>query len=334
MFTLILVGFPLILGEFQITLATRFLIFALLGLSLDLVWGYAGILDLGRAALFGCAAYVAALLATRLDWTSAFVVLPAAAAAGAVAAWLVGLFLFLGHRRDDQFFVAMALLGFTFIAERVATSWAAIGSANGIPTIPLMTTDLGPLSFGEVAPGIGFYFLVAGCLTAAYVVVRYAVRSQFGLVLVAARQDDSRAGSLGYPTARFRLVAYTASGGIAGLAGGLFAFHEGFVSPSLLGVTLSTQALLWVLLGGRGILIGAVVGALLLNYISFELSGFLSTAWQIVLGVIVVVGATVLPRGVLSPLLPREAFLFGRRTAAVARREGGDPIQPQGSMAL
>jgi branched-chain amino acid transport system permease protein len=253
--------------------------------------------------------------------------------AGAMVAWLMGLFLFLGRRRDDEFFVAMALLGFTFISERVATSWAAIGSANGIPSIPLMTTDLGPVSFGELAPGLGFYFLVAGCLTVAYVLVRFAVRSQFGLVLVAARQDDSRASFLGYPTARFRLLAYTASGAIAGVAGGLYAFHEGFVSPSLLGVALSTQALLWVLLGGRGILIGAVVGALLLNYISFELSGFLSTAWQIVLGLIVVVGATVLPRGVLSPILPREAFVFGRRAATLVQPDGGDAVEASRSMA-
>jgi urea transport system permease protein len=128
---------------------------------------------------------------------------------------------------------------------------------------------------------------------------------------------------LGYVTWQVRLISYVISGAIAGLAGALYALHNGYASPDMLGVTLSTQALLWVLLGGRGVLIGALVGAVLLNYVSFELNGALSTAWQIVLGLIIVVGATTLPRGVLSPFLSREPRRFSRY-----ERSAAPPVAP------
>jgi branched-chain amino acid transport system permease protein len=308
---------PAVLGEFMVTLITQYLIFALLALSLDLVWGYGGILDLGRAAVFGWPAYVVALMATKLDISSGFILLPAAVAAGAVVGVLVGLFLFAGRGKRDEFFIAMSLLAFSFISQQVATSWAAIGSANGIPGIPLMTLG------GPLLPGIGFYYLVAVILVVAYLLLRGLVRSQFGLILVASRQDDRRVSFLGYATWKVRLISYVISGALAGLAGALYAVHNGYVSPDMLGVTLSTQVLLWVLLGGRGVLIGAIVGALLLNYVSFQLNGSLSTAWQIVLGLIIVVGATALPRGVLSPFLPKQSRRFSRY-----ERRAQPPVAP------
>jgi branched-chain amino acid transport system permease protein len=316
-FAVILIVFPAVLGSFMVTLMTQYLVFGLLALSLDLVWGYGGILDLGRAALFGWPAYVVALMATKLHIVSGFILLPAALAAGAVIGLFVGLFLFAGRGKRDEFFIAMSLLALSFISQEVATSWAWIGSANGIPGIPLMTFN------GPLAPGLSFYYLVAVVVVVTYLLLRSLVRSQFGLILVASRQDDRRVSFLGYATWQVRLISYVISGAIAGLAGALYALHNGYVSPDLLGVTLSTQALLWVLLGGRGILVGALVGAVGLNYASFELNGTFSTTWQIVLGLIIVVGATAMPRGVLSPLLPKGPARFSH----YERREQS-PAQP------
>jgi branched-chain amino acid transport system permease protein len=304
---------PLVVSGYELELATKILIFCLLAISLDFAWGYAGVFDLGRGVLFGWAAYAAGLLATRSGLTAAAVVLPITFLVGGGIALLAGLFLFLGQRRFNIIFVAMATLVFSYISERTANAWPTVGSANGIPNIPLMS--ILPGNPTSVHLGVPFYYLVTVLLAATYLGLRALVRSQFGLILAAARTEESdrRAGFFGYKMFWFRLFVYTLSGAIAGLAGGLYAFHEGYVSPNLLGVFFSTQIILWVLIGGRGTLIGSVVGTLLMNYVSLSLSGTFLTIWQIILGIILVVVITLVPGGVTGWLLKSDGSNFGGR---------------------
>ena len=307
-------GLPALVSRYELQLFTHIAIFCLLALSLDLVWGYAGVLDLGRAALFGWPAYVAALLATKAGVANGLLVIPVCMTVGAVLALAASLVLFLGQKQYRGIFVAMATLVFAYASERTAIVWPAVGSANGIPNVPLMT--VAPISMNPVGPGVAFYAIVVGLVVAVYVLLKWLVNSQFGLVLASARDRDRRVTFIGYHTSWFRMAAYTLSGAIAGAAGGLYAFHEGYVGPDVLGVSLSTQALLWVLIGGRGKLLGALIGTIVMNYVSTQLSGAFQVVWQIILGLLLVVLLTALPGGLTGPFLRRRSSDFGRRGEA------------------
>jgi len=305
------VSLPALVSRYELQLFTLIGIFCILALSLDLVWGYGGILDLGRAVLFGWPAYVAALLATRAGITNGLLVIPLSVLFGAALALLASLPLFLGQRQYRGIFIAMATLVFAYASERTAIVWPEVGSANGIPNIPLMS--LAPLVGTPVSPGLVFYVIVVILVVLIYVFLKWLVNSQFGLVLASARDRDRRVTFLGYNTSRFRLAIYTLSGAIAGAGGALYAFHEGYVAPDVLGVNLSTQALLWVLIGGRGKLLGALVGTIAMNFISTQLSGAFQIVWQIILGLLLVVLLTTLPDGITGLLLRRKSSDFGQR---------------------
>lgn len=299
---------PLLVQGYELSLATKIVLFAILALTLDAVWGYAGIFDLGHAVFFGVSAYIAGLMATKLAITSAFITLPLAALAGGVLSLLFGLFLFGGRKRLGTLFVAMATLALAYIAQRVAANWYDIGAANGVANVPYLT-----IGDTQVQPGTGFFYGVVVLIIVTYLGFRFLMRSQFGRVLIAARMNEQRVTFLGYDTTAFKLVVYTLSGTVCGLVGALYTFHEGFVGPTLLGVDLSTQILIWVLVGGSGTLIGGLFGSLVMQYASIQLSGLFLTLWQILLGAILVVVVLLLPRGLISLLDPSTWSAWFRR---------------------
>lgn len=309
---------PPVLSAFQVSFVTRVLLLVLFALSFDLAWGYGGIFSLGQAVFFGWGAYVAGLLATRSDVTSAFVTIPAAALTGLVLAFALGAFLFVGKRRVSLIYVSLATLAVSYACERLAAAWTEIGAANGIPSVPVLTAGA-----TRLPPGTTFYYLALVAAAVVYLVFRYLVRSQFGLVLVAGRSDEQRVTFLGYRTARSQLLVFSLAGAVAGMSGGLYAFHEGFVSPSLLGVVLSTQAVLWVLFGGVGTLIGPVIGVVVIEVAGFQLSDRFPDYWPIILGALLLLVIVFLPNGIISLVVPDRARVlrFGRRVPA---REPGE----------
>jgi branched-chain amino acid transport system permease protein len=323
------VALPFFVSEFQISFATRLLLFALLALSLDLAWGYGGIVTIGQAAFFGAGAYTAGMLATREEMASVLVTIPAGALVAAVLALGLGTFLFAGRRKVGFVYVALATLVASFTLERLAATWNWVGGANGIPSVPLPT-----LGGAELEPGSpNFYYLVLAITVAIYLLLRLFVRSQFGLVLAAGREDLERVTFLGYRTPRAQILVFTIGGAIAGLGGGLFAFHEGFVSPSLLGIALSTQAIIWVLFGGRGTLIGAIVGLAIIEYAGQSLSERFPELWQIALGLILLLGIVYLRDGVIGLLASDRARVprFGTPSTGSASdgtRDRTPPAQP------
>jgi branched-chain amino acid transport system permease protein len=298
---------PWFLSDFHTGFATRVLILGLLVISLDLAWGFGGVFSLGQAALFGWGAYVSGLLSTRWDIASGFIVLPAAALTGMALSVALGLFLFAGRRGVSEIYIAMTTLTLSYASERIAASWTAIGAANGIPSIPVLTWSIPGVWSSGMLPGTSFYYFAAACLVSVYLAARYFVRSQLGLVLAAARSNEERATFLGYRTSLYKMVSFVAGGSVAGLAGGLYAFHEGFVSPSLTGVLLSTQVVLWLLVGGATTLVGGIIGVVVIEYAALELSDRFQTAWQIFLGVILVAVITFLPQGLIGLVVSDEA---------------------------
>ncbi|MFN0317468.1 MAG: branched-chain amino acid ABC transporter permease [Burkholderiales bacterium] len=307
---------PLVLDEFWILFTTRVFILGLIALSFDLVWGYAGIMSFGQALFFGMAGYSAALIATKLGITSVFVIVPAAAMVGLIVSFLMAVLVILGKRQPSMVFIALGTLTGSYVVERLARGWSYVGGQNGIPSLPRLTAG----SF-EISEGPVFYYMALVILALVYIALRMLTRSQFGLVLAGIRQQEDRIAFFGYRTQNYKGIVFCLSGAIAGLAGGLYGFHEGYVGPGQLGPVLSTQVVLYTLFGGAGTLIGSVVGVGLIDLLSFHLSHVWDTGWPIILGLLLLIVVMFRPTGLIGFIVSdRERVgFFGRPTKDVSR---------------
>jgi ABC-type branched-subunit amino acid transport system permease subunit len=280
---------------YWVIVLTRALLLAVLAIASDLVWGITGIFALGQAVFFGAGAYAAGLLSTRAGMTSLILLVPATAVVGLVGGLLIGAFLFFGRRRVGELYVALVTLALTYALEQLANVWNAIGAGNGITGLPL------PSLLGQqIQIGLPFFWIALTALLATLAVGWLLLRSQFGLVLRAIRDDAERAEFLGYRRSVVQLTVFALAAAMAAVGGGLYALEEGFVSPSFLGVTLSTQVLIYILLGGRGTLIGPVLGVLVLEVGGQRIQQSLPTDWPIIVGSILLLVIVFLPRGLLD----------------------------------
>lgn len=286
---------PLLLADYLTVFFTRVLILSLLAVSFDLVWGYAGILSFGQALFYGTAAYSVALMARDLGITEIYIVLPAALLIGLALSFLIACFLLLGRRQPTVIFVALGTLTGAYAADRLARGWYYLGGQNGIPSLPQMT--FGSYVFDE---GAVYYYLAFAMLILVYVGCRFLVRSQFGLALAGIREQEARIAFFGYKVQHIKTIVFSLAGSIAGLAGGLYAFHEGFVWPNMLGVILSTQVVLYTLFGGVGTLIGAVIGVIGIEVLSYVLADNYQQVWPIILGALLLAVILLRPMGLIS----------------------------------
>lgn len=157
------------------------------------------------------------------------------------------------------------------------------------------------------------YWITAAFLIVAFALCRFLVKSRFGKVLRAIRDGENRVRFIGYNPAIYQMTAFAISGALAGLAGMLFVLHVGIISPSMLGIVPSIEMVLWVAIGGRGTMIGAVLGAVLMNWGKSEISAQYPDAWLFVMGALFVVVVVFLPNGVAG-LLGRLSFIKRRVT--------------------
>ena len=344
-----LFAFQFVAGDFQTTLLGKFLLFALLAISIDLIWGYAGILSLGHGLFFALGGYAIALslklqvgtqgtfhsvLPDFMTWNGLSAVPPwedplrklGIAAAVCLTlpcalAWLFGVVVL--RARVSGVYLSIITLVLTAIAQLVFIDQQAYtGGFNGI-------TDLAPLQvFGFRFHAAELYDLIVVIFIALFAAAWWLTHSRFGTVLQAARDAEDRTKSLGYDSASYKIFVYVVSAGIAAIAGGLFVPLNGFISPEVLGVGFSIQAVIWVAIGGRGTLIGAAVGAVFLSEMQSLLSGNLADLWQLVVGVLIVLVVLVLPDGLISLLrgLPRKRV---RPIAPTAARVAADRVGPR-----
>jgi branched-chain amino acid transport system permease protein len=314
---LALVAFPVLSGTSgnQFSL---FLVLALLGLSLSLVWGYAGILSFGQVVFFGIGAYafgvVSINVATASGITGAVFV---GTTAGAVVAALLGYFMFYGGVRDVYVTIitlVSTLVMLTFMAQTAGSEWtigeAALGGFNGMPDIPLLTLGIeGVFSFQFVfndhevfVPLLGtgtvdpFYYLALGLLLVAYLGLRVLVNTDFGRVLVAIREDEDRTMLFGYDVKRAKLIAFTLGGGLAGLSGVLYAARNVYIDPSVFQLYFATLPVVWVSVGGRKRLLGAVLATIGIEYVRLELGGELAL---VAVGALLLLSIMLLPGGIV-----------------------------------
>src|SRR6267154_3841445 len=300
---------PLVLQDYLTVYATRVLILCLFALSFDLVWGYAGIMSFGQAVFFGSAGYGVALIARDLGITSIFFVLPVGVLIGFAFALLLGGFLLLGRHPASVIFVSLGTLTGSYAVDRLARGWYYLGGQNGIPSISPMT-----LGSYDITEGPIYYCLTLGILIAVYLLCRSLTRSQFGLALAGLRENEQRISFFGYKVQHLKAIIFSLSGAIAGLAGSLYAFHEGFVWPNMLGVVLSTQIVLYALFGGVGTLIGAVIGVIAIEIVGFWLADNYHQVWPIILGLLLLMVILFRPAGLISLILSERERVgnFGR----------------------
>jgi ABC-type branched-subunit amino acid transport system permease subunit len=304
---------------------TRALLLAVLAVATNLAWGITGIFTLGQAVFFGLGAYAAGLLGVKAEVTSLVVLTLAATGAGLVAGLLIGAFLFFGRRRVGELYVGLVTLALTYAVERLANTWGAIGAGNGLSGLPL-PTFLG----AELQTGLPFFWLALAALLAVLGLGTALVRSQFGLVMRAVRDDDERAEFLGYRRPVVQLAVFTATAALGGLAGGLYGLEEGFVSPSFLGVALSTQVLVYILLGGRATLIGPVLGVLVLEVGGQRVQESLPSEWPIIVGAMLLLVILFLPGGLMDLRARLRRHRPAGADAAVAMNLGAADADPRG----
>jgi branched-chain amino acid transport system permease protein len=280
-----------------ITLATNVLILALLGISFDLCWGYSGIMSFGQALFFGVAGYVVALVGRDLDFSPIAGALPLAALSGLLLALAFAGFLLLGRKKPTNIFIALGTLTGSYAAERLVSGWQYVGAGNGLSAVKLL--QIGPIQMVE---GVPFYFLALVTLLVCYCGSRLLVRSQFGLVLAGIRQNEERLTFLGYRVQIYKTIIFSLAGMIAGIAGMLFAYHQGYIGPGNMGPGLSTTAVLYCLFGGAGTLIGPVLGTATIEVVSYILADLdrIKQIWPIILGIVLLTVVVFKPTGILG----------------------------------
>ena len=281
-------------NDYLTQIVTRILIYGILVLSVELCWGQTGIFTFGQAALFGLGGYVVGLITTKSSLTDIGILLLIAIAVGAVAGLIIGIFLFSG-KRVGELYVALVTLAISFICERLANSWTLLGSGNGIPGIPY------PTIFGkEIGSASGLFFLAFVVFAVALILSIIIVNSQFGLTMNAVRDDEERAEFFGYRRSVVQIAVFVFAAALAASGGALFAVSEGFVSPSMSGLALSTTTVLWVVLGGRGTLFGPLIALTALEVVNIKMSEALPSLWPILVGLLLLITMIFLPKGLTS----------------------------------
>lgn len=281
------------LPTYYVGLVSQALIFALFAMSLDVLVGYAGLPSLGHSAFFGTGAYVAGLLslhATHNFWLCAL--------AGVGAALVVGAFFGLLTVRTGGSSFLMITLALSQILWGVAFKWRGLtGGEDGLSGI--VRPDLG-IPWDLTSPASFFYFvLILFAAGAAFLVL--FVQSPFGLALQGVRESESRMRALGYNVWLYKYLGYVFSAAVAGFSGVLFVYYNLFVSPNYLGVAFSAKALLMVILGGAGTLVGSVLGAGVVVVLEHVVSDF-TERWMMIIGAIYVLVVLFFPKGVLGAL--------------------------------
>ena len=285
----------LVLGDFRAGQLSLFLSLAVLAVSLDLVWGYAGILSLGQLLPFGIAAYTTARVAAAAPNLTLPALLLATLVGAAVAA-AVGVAAF--RRRPSPVVIGLLTLVLSLTLEQVAEQWREVtGGFNGLTDIPRITV-LGS-EWSDGAQDLFISLLAVAVITSVGLLVSRPV----GAVLLGIRDNERRMEALGYNTVALKVWVFTVGGAVAGLAGALYVHRTGFVSPQIFGFALATNVVLWTLVGGRGTILGPVLGTLAINFASATLADVWLQYWTLATGAIFVVAVALVPQGLVPSLL-------------------------------
>lgn len=289
--------FPLIMP--YEALALNILIFGLYAVGFNLLFGYTGLLSFGHAAFFGVGSYLTGITIVHfgLPWWAAIV-------AGTVASGVVGLVIgFLAIRTRGIYFsmVTLALGQIVYYAFYKAERWT--GGENGLRGVNVEQINVFGLTLDFVNPLTKYYVLYVFVALALWLVSRI-LASPFGAVIESIRENENRTASCGYDVARAKLLIFTLSAVICGLAGALRALHLSIVPIDSLHYLLSGQAVMMCLLGGMGTFFGPFVGAAVFLYLEDVATSF-TTHWMAIVGVVFMVFVLFFPKGIWGTLVQR-----------------------------
>ncbi|WP_404801210.1 branched-chain amino acid ABC transporter ATP-binding protein/permease [Acuticoccus sediminis] len=295
---------PAVLDRFSLNVLTRSMIFAMLAITVDLLWGFTGILTFGQAAFFGIGAYATAMILTHVGDSAPYLALGLLAAVvlpmivGAAVGWLTF------YPGSSAFYATIISLVVPIVVTQLIYSGGTwTGSSSGLVGYWGM-----PLSLE------GYFRLVGVVLVVITFAALVFVRSDAGRLLTAIRNNETRCAYLGLNTQRIKILLTAALAGVTGIAGFLYANASGVVAPENAGFVFGTELVVWTALGGRGTIVGPVLGAVGIGYLSAELSGDLPFLWQLLIGSLFVLVIIVMPNGLAALAAPLKAW---RRAAPV-----------------
>jgi urea transport system permease protein len=320
---LLLVVAPSLLSDFRLGLLAKYLCYAIIAVGIDLAWGYGGMLTLGQGVFFGLGGYCMGMFLKLqeagpgkvpdfMNWSGleklpalwkpfahSWVALPAALILPMAVAAGLGSLVFRRRVRGAYFAILTQALAAAFVILLVGEQ-ALSGGTNGLTNIH----QLFGYNLSDPVNQRSLYMVTAVILGAVYLLARQLVHSRYGKLLVAVRDSEDRVRFLGYNPTAIKVIAFTVSAGMAGLAGALFVPIVGIISPALLGIVPSIEMVIWVAVGGRATLAGAVIGALAVNWAKTKFSETLPSAWLYLQGGLFIAVVAFAPRG-LAGLVQR-----------------------------
>lgn len=302
----LVVAGPFVLPDFMVNNLIRAFLYAAVALTVDVLWGYTGVLTFGQSAFFGIGVYAAGLIFTHLGFNAEYAALAfAVGVVGAVAvALLVGWLAF--YHGASPLYASVVTLVLPIVVTQVLYSGGTFtGSSSGLSGFESFQIELN-----------GWFWISGGFLVAVTAATWLFVRSDAGRVLVAIRENEPRCEYLGLNVSRVKTLLLAASAVVASIAGYAFASVQMVVAPEYAGFVFGTELVIWVALGGRGTLIGPVIGTLLIDVSTAYLSGNMPFMWKLVIGVTFVLVILAAPEGI-GPLVAR-LLRGGRREGAGA----------------
>jgi len=329
---IILFGAPLSLDLFSVISLTTAISLAILALSLGLIWGFGGILCFGQTAFFGIGGYAYAIAALNFGGSTGAII--AAVLVAAAAAAILGYFMFYGRLSDVYLAVitlTVTLILYSVIRRTSGPEYkigiAKLGGFNGI-NVPPINYPWDATQF--LYPEHVFYVAMVALLLAYFLCV-WLIKSHFGRVCVSIRENEVRTELLGYDIRFYKLCMFTVGGAIAGLGGIMFANSIGRITPDVFNLYNAALAIIWVIIGGRGTLIGPVFGALILFYLTSFLGRQAVVNINLFLGLVLIVFVLVVPKGIVPSLVElwdrRKSRRMTARSARRMRRRGRSRVK-------
>ncbi|MFH0915308.1 MAG: branched-chain amino acid ABC transporter permease [bacterium] len=293
----VVLALPLFLPSFVTSQVTKIMIYSLFGVSLNIIWGYAGIPSFGHAAFFGVGGYAAGIMILRVGITNFWLNLLLALIITAVFAAVLGFPAFrvfgVGAGNTNPIYFLLATIAFGEILSRGAVALRPMtGGSTGLAGIS--SPDLG---FGLIVRSGGYYYLVFALLVIFLYLIYRIVNSHYGYALRGIHDNERRMQALGYNTWLYKYTAWIIAGVFGGAAGVLFAYFGGTMVPNNLAMMTSDIAFLVVIMGSTTTFFGPIIGSILYVGVEYVASLYLSQRWPLIFGAMFVVTIMLIPQG-------------------------------------
>ncbi len=311
--------FPLVGSGYNVVIVSRIICFSILAISLDLLWGYTGLLSFGHGIFFGIGSYSLGLTLKYLSFSGvAYIGVFIGISVSMMAAIILGYFLFYGRISGVYFsIITLALTTICFSVGNHPGLFNILGGNNGLVG-PFLYHKFGIPGVWEyqrtMVSDLANYYTALIVFLLVFGLCRYLVKSPFGKILQAIKNNEERLEYLGYNVANFKIVIFTISCGLAALSGSISVPLQ-TTNPVVFGLLFNASIIIWVAVGGRGTILGPVIGTLMVNYMEIWLSSEFEYLWVLLMGVFFILVIVFQPDGLLGINLSLRKFVRSRTWA-------------------